>query len=594
MQQTVYEAGFWWNSRTQRWFFLICLRLAHETPVKEKMSGNAILIDLLAGVALLIWATRMVRTGVVRAFGDRLRNAIGRATANPLKAWATGVGVATAMQSSSATALLAISFAERGLITLAPGLALMLGADIGSTLAVQILAFKPTWLSSILLIVGVPLFTASSSSTWRQVGRIIIGIGLMIISLGIIVGASEPLRESPTLVYVLESISGDLGLAFVFGAAIAWLAHSSLAAVLLVIALASSGVVALPFSVAFVLGANVGSAFIPMGIAFRSVGTARRILVGNLVFRVTGAVALLALMMSVTIPLGFLGADPARALANVHTGFNVLLALIFLPMTFVAASLLERLMPDAPSSEPSVSRVNHLDEDALDRPAVALGAATREVMRLADTVQLMLQESINTFADSDERRRDEIARLEDEVDRLQEEIKLYLTKLTRQTLSEEDGRRCFDLILFTTNLEHAGDIIDKGILRLAARKKRNNLAFSEEGWHELQALHQRVVDQMRLAVTVFVTRDLDMARELVAEKDRFREAERLATESHLQRLREGTVASIETSALHLDLLRDLKRITAHLTTAGYPILEAHGALRGSRLRKVKEEGVVAG
>jgi phosphate:Na+ symporter len=559
------------------------------------MSGNAILIDLLAGVALLIWATRMVRTGVVRAFGDKLRNAIGRATASPLKAWATGVGVATAMQSSSATALLVVSFAERGLISLAPALALMLGADIGSTLAVQILAFKPTWLSSILLIVGVPLFTASASSTVRQVGRIVIGIGLMIISLGIIVGASEPLRESPTLVYVLESISGDLGLAFVFGAAIAWLAHSSLAAVLLVIALASSGVIAIPFGVAFVLGANVGSAFIPMGIAFRSVGTARRILVGNLVFRVTGAVALLALMMSVTIPLGFLGADPSRALANVHTGFNVLLALIFLPLTFVAASVLERLMPDAPAADAaSVSRVNHLDEEALDRPAVALGAATREVMRLADTVQLMLQESINTFADGDERRREEIARLDDEVDRLQEEVKLYLTKLTRQPLSDEDGRRCFDLILFTTNLEHAGDIIDKGILRLAARKKRNNLAFSDEGWRELQALHQRVVDQMRLAVTVFVTRDLDMARELVAEKDRFREAERLATESHLQRLREGTIASIETSALHLDLLRDLKRITAHLTTAGYPILEAHGALRGSRLRAVKEPGVATG
>jgi phosphate:Na+ symporter len=559
------------------------------------MSGNAILIDLLAGVALLIWATRMVRTGVVRAFGDKLRNAIGRATASPLKAWATGVGVATAMQSSSATALLVVSFAERGLIALAPALALMLGADIGSTLAVQILAFKPTWLSSILLIVGVPMFTASASSTVRQVGRIIIGIGLMIVSLGIIVGASEPLRESPTLVYVLESISGDLGLAFVFGAAIAWLAHSSLAAVLLVIALASSGVVAIPFGVAFVLGANVGSAFIPMGIAFRSTGTARRILVGNLVFRVTGAVTLLAIMMSFAIPLAFLGADPSRALANVHTGFNVLLALIFLPLTFVAAAVLERLLPDAPAVEDGgVSRVNHLDEDAPDRPAVALGAATREVMRLADTVQLMLQESINTFADADERRREEIARLDDEVDRLQEEIKLYLTKLTRQPLSEEDGRRCFDLILFTTNLEHAGDIIDKGILRLAARKKRNNLAFSEEGWRELQALHQRVVDQMRLAVTVFVTRDLDMARDLVAEKDRFREAERLATESHLQRLREGTVASIETSALHLDLLRDLKRITAHLTTAGYPILEAHGALRGSRLRAVKEPGTVAG
>jgi phosphate:Na+ symporter len=553
------------------------------------MSGNAIIIDLLAGVALLIWATRLVRTGVVRAFGERLRSAIGRATSNPIKAWATGMGVATAMQSSSATALLVVSFADRGLIALAPALALMLGADIGSTLAVQILAFKPTWLSSLLLIVGVPLFTASGSATVRQVGRIIIGVALMIISLGIIVGASEPLRESPTLVYVLEAVAEDLSLAFVFGAIIAWLAHSSLAAVLLVIALSTSGVVAIPFGVAFVLGANLGAAFIPMGIAFKTGGgTARRILVGNLVFRVTGSVALLAVMLTVATPLGFLGADPARALANVHTGFNILLALVFLPLTYVVARLLERMMPDAPAEEGDVVRVRHLDEEALERPKVALGAATREVMRIADTVQLMLQDSIKTFEDGDERRLAEIARLDDEVDRLQEEVKLYLTKLTRQPLSEEDSRRCFDLILFTTNLEHAGDIIDKGILRLAARKKRNNSSFSAEGWAELQALHQRVVDQMRLAVTVFVTRDLEMARELVSEKDRFREAERIATESHLQRLREGTLASIETSALHLDLLRDLKRITAHLTTAGYPILEASGALRGSRLRKVEK------
>lgn len=547
------------------------------------MAAHNVLIDLLAGIALLIWATRMVRTGVERAFGDRLRAAIGRATASPLRAWATGLGVATAMQSSSATALLTISFAERGLIALAPALALMLGADIGSTIAVQILSFRPTFLVSLLLLVGVPLFSLSSSSTWRQVGRIVIGIALMILALGMIVGATEPLRESPLLVTILETVAGDLGLAFVFGIAIAWLAHSSLAAVLLMIALATGGIVPLPFALAYVLGANVGSALIPIGLAFRSRGTARRLLVGNMAFRVLGAVVLLAALFGLSLPLHLLGADPARALANAHTGFNLLLALVFLPLTGLVARLLERLLPEPEPTETGAARVRHLDEEALARPAVALGSATREVMRLADTVELMLQESIRTFEPGNQRRRGEIGRLEDEVDRLQEEIKLYLTKLTRNKLSEEDSRRAFDLILFTTNLEHAGDIIDKGLLRLAARKERNRLSFSGEGWLELTSLHQRVVEQMRLAVSVFVTRDLDMARELVAEKDRFREAERVATESHLQRLREGTVASIETSALHLDLLRDLKRITAHLTSVAYPILEAHGELRASRL-----------
>lgn len=546
------------------------------------MSGH-VFLDLLAGIALLLWATRMVKTGIVRAFGDRLRGAIGRATSSPLRACSTGIAVATAMQSASATALLLVSFAERGLIALAPALAVMLGADIGSTLAVQALSLKPAGFSSVLLLAGVPLFMLASSSTARQVGRVIIGVALMIMALGMVVHASEPLRTSPTLSFVLERIGDEYAIAFVIGLALAWLAHSSLAVVLLIMALVSGGVVNVGFGVAFVLGANVGSGLVPLGLAFRSGGAARRILVGNLVFRSVGAAAALTALAQFAIPLDWLGADGARSIANAHTGFNLAVAVVFLPLTGVAARLLEKLLPDVDASTGAEARVEHLDEAMLERPAVALGNATREVMRLADTVELMLQEAIRTFSETDDKRRTAISRLDDEVDRLQEEIKLYLTRLTRHPLSEEDSRRCFDLILFTTNLEHAGDIIDKGLLRLAAKKQRGRLAFSQEGWAEIQALHQRVVDQMRLAVTVFMTRDLDMARELVAEKDRFREAERRATETHLQRLREGTVASIETSALHLDILRDLKRITAHLTSAAYPILEVNGALRSSRL-----------
>jgi phosphate:Na+ symporter len=288
--------------------------------------------------------------------------------------------------------------------------------------------------------------------------------------------------------------------------------------------------------------------------------------------------------------LSSLGADPARQIANAHTGFNILLALLFLPAVNPIARLLTRLVQDA--ENPSDKRVNHLDDAALERPTLALAAASREVMRLADTVELMLQEAILTFRDGSEGRRVHISRLDDEVDRLQEAIKLYLTRLTRQPLEEEETRRCFDLILFITNLEHVGDIIDRGLLGLAAKRQRHGVSFSDAGWAEISDLHQRVVEQMRLAVTVFTTRDLTLARELVAEKDKIRLAERAATESHFQRLRDGKVASIETSALHLDILRDLKRIAAHLTSVAHPILEANGALRTSRL--VAEDKQAAG
>jgi phosphate:Na+ symporter len=554
------------------------------------MAGHTLILNLFGGVALLIWATQMVRKGVMQAFGAKLRHAIGKATAGRVRACLTGLGVSTALQSSSATGLLVVAFAERGLIALAPALAVMLGADIGSTIVVQALSLKTAALVPILLLFGVVTVSAAKSSLWQEIGRIVIGLALMILSLGLIVGASQPLREHGIFTLVMERLAGDPILALGMGALFTWLAHSSVAVVLFVISLASAGVLSLPLALALVLGANVGSGLIPLGLALRSPAAAKRVLFGNLGFRLIGAILGLVALEYGADALPWLGSDPARQIANAHTGFNLILALVFLPAIGPIARLLEAVVRDVENT--ADKRVNYLDDSVLDRPAIALANATREVMRLADTVELMLQETIRTFRDGSESRRVQISTLDNEVDRLQEAIKLYLTRLTRQPLDEEDTRRCFDLILFTTNLEHVGDIIDRGLLALAAKRQRNGVSFSEAGWSEITALHQLVVEQMRLAVTVFVSRDLALARELVADKDRIREAERAATESHFQRLREGKIASIETSALHLDILRDLKRIAAHLTSVAHPILEAHGALRTSRL--VSETKDVAG
>ncbi|MHB2166759.1 Na/Pi cotransporter family protein [Alsobacter sp. R-9] len=546
------------------------------------MSAQHLVLNLLGGVALLIWATRMVRTGILRAFGENLRHIIARATDNRVKACFAGVAVAASLQSSAAAGLLVVSFAERGLIALAPALAVMLGADIGSTLVVQAMAVDLKALVPVLLVAGVAAFMLSSSATVRQVGRIMIGLALMILALGLIVTASEPLRSNWLLAMVLQHLGDSPVLALVLAAGLTWLVHSSVATILLFVSLASAGVLEPKLALTMVLGANVGSGLIPLGMSFAAGATTRRVLFGNLAFRAVGALAALALVDETAALLAGLGA-PARQLAMFHTAFNIVLAVVFLPLTGKAADLLTRFVTEdrAPAAE---RRPEHLDDALLDRPAVALSGATREVLRLADTVELMLREAIHPFEDKDDARREEIRRLDSAVDRLQEEIKLYLTKLTRAPLATEDSRRAFDLILFITNLEHVGDIIDKNLLVLAAKKQRLGLSFSEEGWSELRALHAIAVEQMRLAVTVFVTRDTGLARELVEAKDKVRIIEKEATENHLRRLREGAVASIETSSLHLDMLRDLKRIVAHLTTVAHPILEEAGELRESRLR----------
>ena len=548
------------------------------------MTGSSLVLNILGAIALLLWATRLVKTGVLRAFGDRLRRILGRATANRLGAFGLGVTVATALQSSTATALLITSFAGRGMIALAPALALMLGADVGSTLVVQALSFDLKAFIPVLLIVGVGCFMLSGSSTVRQVGRIIIGLALMILSLGMIVASTTALRENPTLTFVLSRMADDPVIAVIIGALLTWLLHSSVAMILLTMSLAAAGVAPLPLAFALMIGANLGGGLIPLALGWREPAAARRILVGNLAFRASGALVALVALPWIVAGLEPLAFAPAREIAMGHTAFNLLLAAVFLPLIGPAARLLERFIPDDPVAEIDTARPLHLDEALLDNPTLALGAAAREVMRLAERVEAMLEETIHTFTDTDDRRRSAIKKIDNEVDSLQEAIKLYLTRLTRQDLPEAEARTAFELILFTTNLEHVGDIIDKNLLELAAKRQRNSVAFSDEGWSELSAFHARIVKQMKLAMVVFMTRDAAMARELVAEKDELRKLEKEATEAHLDRLRQGTPATIATSTLHLDMLRDLKRINAHIVSVAHPILEALGEMRESRLR----------
>ena len=547
-----------------------------------------LLLNIVGGVALLLWATRMVRTGITRAYGADIRRFLGRSTKQPLSAFAMGVGVAGLLQSSTATALLAVSFASRGLIAVGGGLALMLGADVGTTLVVQILSFDISWLSPALILVGVVAFLASSVPFTRHIGRVLIGLGLLLLSLQLIVVASEPLRDSAALRAVVVPLAEDPILAVLLAALLTWLAHSSVAIVLLVMSFVAVGIVPLALGFALVLGANIGSGLIPLALTYSGGPAARRIPLGNLLFRICGAIVVLPLFALLTPLLGHLEADAGRQIANFHSLFNLALAAVFLPLTPLMARLVERLCPDSEQVE-GPAAPKYLDPSAIDSPTVALACATRELLRMADVVETMLRGVIDVLRDDDSKQLSRLSKLDDDVDALHESIKLYLTQVSRNELDEEDSRRCIELIDFTTNLEHIGDIIDKNLLETAQKKIKKRLAFSTEGWHELTDLHTRVVDQMQLCLSVFVSGDVATARRLLALKERFRDLERAGSEQHLDRLRSGMVESIETSALHLDILRDLKRINSHLTSVAYPILDAEGELRRSRLKAHVEQ-----
>ncbi len=529
-----------------------------------------ILLNLLGGVALLVWGTHVVQAGFTAAYGAELRRLVGKAMSHRLAALLVGLGVAGVLQSSTATALITVSFARQGLVQTAPGLAVMLGADVGTTLVVQALALDLSWLSPLLILAGVISVMLGRAAVRQNVGRAVIGLGLMLLALRQIGRISEPLRESPALAVVLEALSGEPLMLVLLAALLAWLAHSSLALVLLVVSLGSAEVLPLQSAFALVLGANLGGVLPPVTATLRSDAQSRRIPLGNLAFKTIGVAVALPLLGPAGGWLARLPGGAGRRIANFHTGFNLALALAFIFLTGPAARLLSRLVPDQVGAE-DPSRPKYLDPAAVENPPVALAYATRETLRMGDIVESMLARTVEVLAKDDPALAEEIETMDDQVDRLYEGIKHYLTEVSRGQMNERDSRRATEILSFTINLEHIGDIIDINLMELAGKKIAQKLKFSREGFREIQKLHTRLLKNLRLAFGLFVTGERETARLLIKEKTRFRNLERAAAESHLARLRGRKSESIETSAIHLDILNEFKRINSHLTTVAYPI-----------------------
>jgi len=548
------------------------------------LNATGILVELLGGIALLLWGVRMVRTGVSRALGASLRNVLRVAAGNRFRALGAGLLITVPLQSSTATAIITGAFADRRLIGLAAALAVMLGADVGTAVAAQLLAIDLHWLSPLLVITGFALFVAGRVAKQKQIGRALIGVGLIMLALRLVVAASEPLRQSPALAAVLAALENDIIFTAMLAALLTWLSHSSIAIILTVAGLVDAGVIPVAMAIPFVLGANAGAAIAPWAATSANSPAGRRPALGNLLMRGGAALAALAaLPWLAPVLLGLLGSGSALVL-NVHLAFNLALAALMLPLVGPAARLIEWLMPDRPTAADDLMAPRHLDEGALAMPSVALTSAAREALRLGDVVETMLERSIDAFKAGDATLVKEIEASDDTVDALHEAIKLYLTRLSQEELDPEESHRCIEILTFTTNLEHIGDIIDRNLMELAAKKIKGGLRFSAAGLAEIEALHARTVESLRLALTVFMQGDIAQARKLIAGKTAIRAMEAEAMESHLERVARRLPESLATSSLHLDVLRDLKRIHSHIAAVAYPILERAGELRSSRLR----------
>jgi phosphate:Na+ symporter len=549
------------------------------------MNTTLTLINLAGSIALLIWGVHMVQTGVTRAFGPHLRRILSYALGNRFKAFLAGLGVTSILQSSTATGLMVTSFAAGGLVDLVPALAVMLGANVGTTLIVQALSFDVSRISFLLILIGVFMFRRSTITRTRDLGRVGIGLGLMLIALEHLLALITPYEDTPSLRLLLGTITTEPLIDILVAAALTWAAHSSVAVVLLIMAFAAKGVIPPHAAFALVIGANLGTAINPLlesGVTGDPAG--KRLPVGNLINRVVGCALGLALLNWIGPKLVVFDPDPARAVADFHTGFNVLLALLFFPILKPFAHLLTRLLPvRIDTSDPS--QPVYLDGAARETPSIALAGAAREALRMVDVFEDMLRGTIDSLDRGDRKRVTETKRMDDVLDRLDRAIKEYLTSLDTDALDDADHRRLSEIIAFSTNVEHAGDIVEKSLMPLAAKRIKQGIAFSETSREEIRGMIERLISNARAAAAVFMTEDARAARQLIGEKEVFRELETRATEAHFGAVRARRSESVETGRLHLDIVRDLKRVNAHLAAAAYPVLEDRGELLPSRLRQ---------
>ncbi len=547
------------------------------------MGGVWTLIEIAGEAALLLWGLHMVQSGIMRAYGTRLRQRLSTGLGNRRRGFLAGFLVTSVLQSSTATAFMVASFAAAGAVALVPGLAAMLGANVGTALIVQAFSFDVAAVAPLLILIGVAAFRGAQQARRRDLGRASIGLGLMLLALELMQSAVAPVEHSPALRTILAALAGNPLANLLIAALLAWAMHASVAAVLFVASLHAGGIIGADVAIAMVLGANLGSALNPVLACDRADPARLRVPVGNLVNRLVGVAVAMAALPWVTAALSWIDPAPARLVANAHLAFNFVLAVVSMPLLPMLARLLRRLLPDRTASDPAAPR--YLDDAALGTPPVALANAEREALRQADALAEMLRTIAAGFRTEDRDLARRVTRLNEVVDGLNRAVQAYLAGLGPD-LGDEERRRVAEIRAFAINLESAGDVLERSLARVAAKWSRSGVVLDATMMASIEAVHMRGLEQLQLAVAAFMREDAAAARRLIEEKERMR-LEEAATMERLSAAAEP--AAIAAAGLLFEVVRDLKHVGGHLAATTHPLLESLGALRPTRLTEPGSE-----
>ena len=530
------------------------------------------LLNLLSAVALLIWGTHIVRTGILRVYGSNLRHVIGRNMSKRWLAFLSGIAVTAMVQSSNATAMLVTSFVGQGLMALTPALVTMLGADVGTALMARVLPFDLSWLSPLLIFLGVIFFLSRKQTRLGQMGRVAIGLGLIILALQLIVEAADPITHAKGVKVIFASLTGDILLDALMGALFAMISYSSLAAVLLTATLAGAKVISLPVALGLVIGANIGSGVLAFLSTSMQNPAGRQVALGSLLYKLIGLLLIIPVLDPLVHWIDSLDYSPQEMVIGFHLLYNTVRCLILLPTVSPMARFCAWVLPETPQIN-GTAKPRHLDPTALVTPSLALANASRETLRMGDLIDHMLEAMLDVLQGKQSAVTQEMRRLSDDVEALYSAIKLYLAQMPREDLSDQDSRRWAEIIELAINLKLASDLIERMLRKVQQQKTSQRRSFSEVGLEELAGLHSQLIVNLRLGLSVFLSADKESARQLLREKRRFRAQERRLAHAHVSRLQRKIVQSIETSSLHLEMIADMKRLNSLFCGSAYVVLE---------------------
>jgi phosphate:Na+ symporter len=531
------------------------------------------LIALFGGMALLLYGMQLVAEGLQLAAGGRMRHILGSITSNPVKGLLAGAFITAVIQSSSATTVMLVGFASSGLMTLAQSIGVILGADIGTTVTVQLIALQIFDYALLLVGVGFLLIFVSKRKIFKYVGQAILGFGFIFFAMKVMSDAMVPLRHSPLTNMLLVSLGDQPLLGVIVAATFSALVHSSAATIGLAITLSLQDLMPLSAAIPVIFGANIGTCATALASSIGGRAEARRVAIAHTFFKVVGVLLFLPFIHLFTQLVELTAHDLPRQIANAHTLFNVGVTVLFLPFAALLARLIAALVPDDRGGE-GIFRAKYLDEHMLDTPALALGQATREALRMADVVSEMLTKTIDTFAGEDPELIEIIAEKDNEVDVLDRDIKQYVTKLSQQSLTDDQRKREIEILSFVNNMENIGDIVDRNLMEMAKKRLNKGAHFSEPGMQEIALLHKKVLQNLELAIAAFASTDAALAQQVLERKLEISQTERRFRQAHIQRLHDGYRESIDTSEIHLDVLTNLKRINSHITAIAYPVIES--------------------